>query len=595
MELFTHLKMKPLISLIVLLTGCCAVQILAATPDAGQLLREQQSQVERLPAQRPAKASDPVVEGPMPTTSGVMVLVKEIHFKGFEGLASEPELRAVVNGSIGRKLGVAELQQLVEAVTVFLRNKGFFLARAYLPKQDVTDGVVEIAIIQARSDGEVGISRASGVRVRDEQLKQVAAAAIKPGQPLHEQDLERVLLLMNDIPGVTARAVLSPGATPGTTRVTINVTEASLFSGAIWGDNYGNRYTGAWRGNGYFSLNDPFHLGDQFNLMVSGASGLAQGRVSYSAPLGARGLRGNITYSNMQYKLGQELAGLEGKGTASTIGAGVSYPLIRRRSFNLNLNAGLERNELKDDAYGYNIRHKRLEGGNVGITGDYADQIFGGGYTTWAASLTSGNLNLSRNRSDYDLDQGRLVYDNAGDYIQVPAAKTAGTYTHVNLSGSRLQRVTSRLSLAVSYYGQLSSKNLDSSEKFNLGGPYGVRAYPVGEASGDEGHLLNFELREDLPWGAKWGNFQVIGFLDTGYITLYKNPWPGAINTATHNNDYWLSGTGLGFGFNRPGLYSVHMNYAYKLGDNPGRSATGKDADGRDDSGRLWLMGQLMF
>ena len=38
---------------------------------------------------------------------------------------------------------------------------------------------------------------------------------------------------------------------------------------------------------------------------------------------------------------------------------------------------------------------------------------------------------------------------------------------------------------------QLSSKNLDSSEKFTLGGIGGVEAYPSGEASGDEGRKIS--------------------------------------------------------------------------------------------------------
>jgi hemolysin activation/secretion protein len=588
--------MKHLIPSLVLLCSCSVVGLLAAPPDAGQLLREQQSQTERQPLQRFPERDTSVVTKVAPTAAGTTVLVKAIHFKDYEGLASERDLLSVVKSSIGKNLGLADLQQLADQVTAFLRNKGFFLARAYLPKQDVTAGTIEIAIIQARSEGDVSINRASGVRVRDERLKEVAASVIKPGQPLHESDLERVLLLMNDIPGVTARAVLAPGATPGTTRVTINVSESTLFSSAIWGDNYGNRYTGAWRANGYVSLNDPLHIGDQLNLMVSGASGLAQGRVSYSAPLGGHGLRGNIAYSNMRYKLGEELAAMKGKGTAGTLNAGLTYPLIRSRSFNLSANAGYERKELKDEAYGYNIRNKQLQSGTAGVTGDYSDRLLGGGYTTWSASVTSGDLSLSRNRSDYNADQGRLVYDTSGNYIQVPAPKTSGNYARFNLSGSRLQRLTDRLTLSASYYGQLASKNLDSSEKFTLGGPYGVRAYPVGEASGDEGNLINVELRDDLPWGAQWGNLQVIGFLDTGSITLYKDPWPGAVTNATHKNEYWLSGTGLGVSVNKPGLYSVRLNYAYKLGDNPGRSAQGgKDADGRSDSGRLWLMGQLTF
>ena len=599
--------MKYSIPSLALLGGFFAASLFAAQPDAGQLLREQQSQTERIPMQRLPGKELSIITKQEPSATGTFIQVKSFRFKGYDGLATESELQAVVHGAVGKFLGVPELQQQVEKVTALLKEKGFFLARAYLPKQDVTEGTIEIAIIQARSDGEVSISRTAGVRVRDEQLKAVAAKAIKPGQGIRENDLERVLLLMNDIPGVTARAVLAPGVTPGTTRVTINVSESNLFTGATWVDNYGNRYTGAWRGNALLSVNDPIHIGDQFNFMLSAAKGLAQGRASYNAPIGSRGLRGNIAYSKMRYTLGEELAGLQGKGTADTINAGLNYPIVRTRLFNLNLNAGYEHKDLKDEAYGFNIRSKRISDATAGITGDYSDRILGGGYTTWTASITAGSLDLSGNSSDFNADQGRIVYDSSGNYIQVPAPKTDGSYTRFNLSASRLQRLASQLTLYASYFGQLASKNLDSGEKFNLGGPYGVRAYPVGEGSGDEGNLFSAELREDLPWGGKWGNVQVFGFVDTGNVTLYKDKWAGAVHTATGDNEYWLSGTGLGVGVNKPGTYSVRLSYAHKLGENPGRTVDtknflgqvvtpgGKDADGHADAGRFWLMGQVMF
>ncbi len=578
----------------------------SAQPNAGQLLREQQLQQERqqLPAQ--AKPEVPVVNEPKSTTNGMTVLVKSVRFRGYDGLATEAELQAIVSESIGKSLGLAELQGLAERVTALLRKKGFFLARAYLPKQDVTEGIIEIAIVQAKSEGEVSFNCAQGVRIHQGQLKQVVSQAIKPGQPLHESDLERVLLLMNDIPGVTARAVLAPGSAPGTTRVTINVTEAPLFSGAIWGDNYGNRYTGAWRGNAFFSLNDPFHLGDQLSLMFCGASGLTQGRFAYSVPIWGRGIRANTSYSKMQYKLGKELAPMKGKGTADTLDFGISGSIVRSQSFNLSANIGFEQKNLKDDAYGFNIRDKRLQSGVLGLSGSYVDTLLGGGCTSWNLSGASGYVTLSHNRGDYNSDRGRLVYDLAGDYITIPAAHTSGYYTRANLSVSRLQRITDGLAFYASYSGQLASKNLDSSEKFSLGGPNGVRAYPVGEASGDEGHLFNFELRQDLPWGAKWLNCQVVGFLDAGHITLYKFPWYGAVTNPGHENNYQIAGSGLGLNFGKPGLYSVRLSYAHKLGENSGRSyeykdvsgnviAGGKDADGLRDSSRLWLMGQLSF
>lgn len=590
--------------------GCVfnATAFSAVTPDAGQLLEQQQFQMDRRQARNLPKEENPVTnEESVPVAKDEKtILVKKFQFSGFDGLANAVELHAVVADSEGRRLSVPELQHVAEAVTALLHQKGFFLARAYLPKQDVTEGIITIAAVQARSDGAVSINCSNGTRINESLLTHIASKAVQSGQLLNEADLERAILLMNDIPGVLARATLSPGSEPGTTRVTVNVSEKPLLSGGLWIDNHGNRYTGAWRGNGYVSVNDPFHIGDQFGAMFSVSSGLRQGRLSYTAPVGSSGLMANIAFTSMQYELGKDLDAMDGKGTANTVDGGVSYPIFRSRNFNLSAFLDGEYKMLRDDAYGSNIRDKKLTNATLGVNGNLTDHWFGGGYTTWSASLTMGNLDLSGNPDDWNADQGRYVYNTNGDYYSYAAAKTDGNYGRVNVSISRLQRLATKTTLFASYYGQMASKNLDSSEKFSLGGPYGVRAYPVGEASGDNTHLFSIELREELPWKSRFGVLQAYGFFDAGNVTLYKDQWSGAVTTQTGDNNYWLTGAGVGLSLSKQGSYSVLLCYAHKIGDNPGRTVEkyndsgsfvsgGDDADGCDSDGRFWVMGQLMF
>jgi hemolysin activation/secretion protein len=315
--------------------------------------------------------------------------------------------------------------------------------------------------------------------------------------------------------------------------------------------------------------------------MASGAEGLAQGRASYAVPIGAHGLRADVSYTAMQYELGQELSVLNAEGSAQTFNAGASYPLIRQRATSVYATSSYEFKGLVDKAYGFTIRDKVLHSGSIGFYGDRSDGFGGGGYNTWSASLSGGNLDLSGNRSDEQADKA--------------GPRTAGSYLRMNIAASRLQRITSGLMFSASYAGQYAPDNLDSSEKFSLGGPYGVRAFPVGEASGDQGHLLNLELRKELIPGWKWGNVQAIGFLDTGHITLDKKPWTATASTRTGKNSYWLSGTGVGFSVSQPGRYSVRLSYAHKLGGNPGRSLNGMDADGRHSAGRFWAMAQFVY
>ena len=152
------------------------------------------------------------------------------------------------------------------------------------------------------------------------------------------------------------------------------------------------------------------------------------------------------------------------------------------------------------------------------------------------------------------------------------SAKTNGNFSKATLTLMRLKQWDERLSYLLRFSGQLASKNLDSSEKFYLGGATGVRAYPQGEAAGDAGCLITGELHWNLPGP----DFQLAAFLDTGRIKINKQPWDSSANSRT------LSGAGLGVIWNWARDYFLRLDYAWKLTSDPANS----DAD---RSGRFWL------
>lgn len=544
----------------------------AAPPDAGQLMREQQPQ-----RQLPGKTPQPEAEkqrAPMADT-GISVNVKGFKFTGYEGLVQESDLQALVSGAIGKNLSFNELQEQVTKVTLYLKDKGWFLARAYLPKQDVTSGIIEIAIIQGTSDGSVLIKRSSGARINEGFLSYIGQKAVTPGQPLSERKLERAVLLMNDLPGINAHASLAPGATSGSTAVQINVNEGPLFSGALWGDNYGNHYTGDWRGNVMLSVNDPLSYGDQLTGMATGAEGIIQGRVAYDFPLIPGGVKGHMSYTGMAYDLKENLSELDMDGWSTALNAGLSYPILRSRKLNLSASLFYEYKKLIDEALDVEIRDRVLNSGILNFQGDEYDTLLGGGYTTFNAGVTFGDMD--EQTADIDITD------------------VEGNYTHFNFGVARLQRLFNRAAVNISYAGQLSLDNLDSSEKFILGGPNGVRAYPVGEAPGDEGHLFNVDLRYELPIPTHWGMLQFNGFYDAGHIRLHHDPWTNSINTATEKNRYWLQGYGAGIFYAYKQLLSIKGCWAHVIDHNPGRDMDDDNADGRDDKYRFWVQAALYF
>ena len=558
--------------LLLLLLSHPVAQVSAAPiPDAGSILRDQKQSLPQpktltLPEEKKTEtAKDDVA---------ITVAVKGFSFGGYEGVATEAELQAIVAVSTGKNLSFAELNALVDKITESFRKKGVYQARAYLPAQDITSGNIHITVIQVKSDGTLSLRRDRSVRIRDRVLRGFFKSIVRNDQPVNEHDLERSLLLINDIPGVSSKASLLPGTETGKSGLEVTVTEGPLFSGSLWGDNQGNRYSGELRGNAMLSCNDPFHYGDQISMFLTDASGLTQGRVGYTFPLPVQGIRGNLSWSGMHYQLGSELASLKYAGRSNSIDAGLSYPLLRTRRANLTASLTYGFRSLIDTQSDTDIRNKQINTVSFQAAGDRYDQFLGGGYTSYSVGVTTGKLHES--------------------IADISLTGAEGGYTHFNGSLGRMQRLSDRFTFNISGSGQMALGNLDSSEKFSLGGPNGVRAYPGGEASGDEGQLINAECRYTLPVAQKWGSFQLSGFYDTGHITLTRNRFTGDVSNVTGLNDYWLQGAGIGLNYTYS-RYSLRALWARVIGDNPGRSSAGNNSDGQSTTDRFWLQGTFSF
>lgn len=552
----------------------------AAPPDAGSLLNEQRQPGSSLPDRLP-KPETSRERAPL-TDSGIQVTVKAFRFTGLGAMVTEAELQELVRDQIGKQLGLKELQAVAAQITSYLREKkGYLLSRAYLPKQDVTEGVIEIAIISGSIDGKIRINRTKPSRIRQSVLEGIAHSSVSEGDAIQLRQLERATLLMNDLPGISAKASLEPGSSTGTTKVVIDTTEGPLLSGAISSDNYGDRYTGAWRGTGQLSVSDPYGLGDQLSLSLTGAEHMFQGRAGYSLPMGSSGLRWSLSYTGLYYELGSDLASLNASGRADTFNTSLSYPIIRSRTASIWANLGFEYQMLSDEANGSTTKERATPLGHASLTASFYDSFGGGGLTSANISLIGGDLDLS------GVSAAQLA-DDAGP-------KTAGGFVRSTYSLARLQRLTGSASLFGSLRGQFASGNLDSSQKFIMGGPTGVRAYPTGEASGDEGHAVTFETRYEIPWLPSWATSQLVGFIDTGWVKLHNEVWPGAITNISGRNDYWLSGGGIGLNTGKPGLYSVRATWAHTIDTNKGRSTADRDADNRSDDNRFWLQAVIWF
>lgn len=553
------LKMFPLV-LLTLSQGLLAQQI----PGAG-------SQLKQLPPPPPAPLQtapqiriEEATPATTPAAEGTRVLVRELRVTGARAFTAA-ELIAVAQFTPGSQLTLSELEAMAARITEHYRGAGYFVARAYLPAQEITDNVVTIAVSEG-TYGNVTLRNQSNVA---DSLVRSRLEGLDSGEPITIDPLESRLLQLSDIPGVKVSSTLVPGTTPGSSDLIVDVSPGRRVTGSIDADNAGNPYTGEYRLGATVNLNNPLGRGDVASLRVlSSGRGLNYGRASYQMMFG-RATAG-VAYSRLDYELGEPFEILGANGTADIASVFGSVPLIRSRRSNLYAGLAYEHRTFQDrfDLFD-SVIDRKADVAMANLYGNHHDAIGAGGTSTFFASLSAGSLDIETPVA--------LAVDAA-------SARTNGSYQKLWLNATRRQDLTETFSLHASVTGQWASKNLDPSEKMVLGGIDGIRAYPQGEGFGDEGYLANLEARLRLASlsGRVPGAVHLVGFVDAGRITADKNPWYLGDNSRT------LSGTGVGVTWVAPDNFAVRTYYARKLGDEPAISAP-------DKSGRFWIQAVKYF
>ncbi len=467
------------------------------------------------------------------------------------------ELQAALPQLTARFLGKGRsFEDLVNAtveVTRFMqRDLGYYLGYAYLPEQSPKDGAIRIAVLEGRLD-RVVLNWVDGLPVAKE-VVEAYLSRLKPGSILLVRDVERVVFLVNDLRGLTARFDVRAGETPGSATLVVTPRAEKVWSGKVDADVNGSRFLGAYRLSGLLQMNSPFGRGDGLtaNALASTTGGLGFALLGYSTPVGSDGFKLGTSVSGVKYKLDKVLFPLELDGTAVTFNGYGLYPFIRSRNLNLFTLGSFEHKAYEDrQEVAGSFTRKSVQTLTFGVTGDFRDGMLGGGVNTFEASLISGRVKYPAGRP------GGL--DDAPDFTKI-------TYGY-----SRLQDwLTGHLLAYASLRGQLALKNLDTTEQFRIGGPDGVRAFAPGEGTGDEGAVLSVELRL-LPieaWLGRMAREMVLStFVDTGYVRYRHSPAVDA--TGTHKNTGMFTGAGIGLSWVQGTDYAMRFSLATPLSGTP--------------------------
>lgn len=561
-------------------SGCLYVMVMAAVavesppvlaqtaPDAGRLLQEQpKPALVPAPKFKPAPAAPPEAA---PDETGPRIQVKAVRVKGSK-LIAEAELVAQLRALVGQELSFGQLQAAALRLIGYYASEGY-IARVFLPPQDIKDGVVEYQVVEG-TRGKLSVVN-QGTRISTERVRGFIEQRIVQGAPMSLAALGEALNILNEQPGADVKSALAPGE--GESAIDVNVTagDRPLLSYNLGANNHGSRGTGVYQVTGALSLNNPSGRFDAASLLVNVSEGSQFARGDYSLAVGNSGLRAGVYASYLDYRLVQKsFSALSAEGTAETFGLSMSYPLRRLTVLNLSLTGNLDHKRLTDRTVAGETGNRVVKVANVGLSG----------FTTLSEDALSGLLSFGANLTAGDSDQqnaAALAADQAG-------RRTQGSFMKLGYNLGYINALSDHWTLSASLRGQRAQKNLESSERFSLGGVSGVRAYPTSEGFGDEGWLTNvnfiYRVSEQL-------NASV--FVDSGEITV--NHTIPAGGTATPNR-YTLSGAGLSLDWRVRSTATLGMVLAAPLGNNPARDAAGNNNDGRPNKPRLWVNFSAQF
>ena len=506
-----------------------------------------------------------------PAMTGDTVVVSRFRFIG-NTLLSDRFLARSVELYLNRSIDFAELQNAAAMAALAYREKGY-VATVSIPRQEIVDGIVTLKVVEAKYSG-ASIDGSSTGRINSELILARVEKAMNIEKAVNVNVLDRTLLLLNDLPGASVQGGLAEGDAEGETKVVLQSQSKPVITGAVNTDSYGALTTGPERYMLDVAVNSPTGRGEQYTLGLLATTGTRYGRGGVSFPVGLDGARMGMNTSFMEYRV---IAGANVQsniwGTSSTIGADLSYPLVRSQQANLYLSGAINGKWFDNYSGGSLARSYKSTVVTAAANGNWIDGFIGGASNQASLSVTSGKLDIK--------DSNSYISDQA-------AAKTDGGFNKLNAAISRNQAVLDWLSVMLSFSGQFAWKNLDSSEKFYLGGPTGVRAYPVSEGGGSNGQLSTVELRMKLP-----KSWELRLFHDDGRVKQNVDWFTAMGNTP---NILAYRGYGASLVWQGPNNFTVTATWAQRIGTNPNPyPGSTNDQDGTKKIDRLWLAASLPF
>jgi len=452
-----------------------------AQEQSGDVLR----QLERKEITPEKKPPEPVLvekekEPPAKVEEGERIFVKQFNVQGATLIDAET-LTARVAPFENRELTLQEIKLAAEMITNEYRRQGYLIVYAFIPPQEIREGIVRISIVEGRL-GDIVVSgntrySSSFIQRHLERPRQEPSPTV--------QTIKRALLILNEYPSLAAKASLKAGKQPGTADMTVEVTDSWPISGGITYDNFGSRTVSKNRIGAWLHAGSLIAEGDL--LMLRGVTGLdridlerlAYGKVEYAIPLTFNGTKLGAHLGNDIYEAAGSLTPLGLEGESVVAGVYVSHPIRKDATGTLEARFGFDYKDLSDYMLDSLNSRDKLRVFDLGATYRFFDRFQGSNFI--GLSLYQGVRNLFGGTGKDDPGTSRPNAD--------------GAFTKCTADVVRVQKLPGYTHLRLRASGQVSWDRLFTVEQFGIGGMGTVRGFTPFLFSGDSGYALSAELQ----------------------------------------------------------------------------------------------------
>jgi hemolysin activation/secretion protein len=524
------------------------------TPDPARERALQQGQIDPEPRPgRPDVEERPPaqIEKPDPTkrpareAEGPKVFVRKFRVTGNAVVKTE-KLEALVRADEGKELTLEQMRAAAARITDYYTELGYILARAFLPPQDVREGVIEIAVLE----GNVGALEVTGNERYRSDIITRALTRFKNREVVHEGLLETAINDLNEYPGLGVRASLRPSTERGKSDILLIAQEKLPVTATLDANNYGSRFTGPWKYGFELGYGNLTGFGDKITLRgLKSDDDLWFARMQYLTPINGYGTKLGLSYSTSENGIGEEFAALNASGRQESWSVEFVQPFSKTAAVNFQAFGRFESIRSRQTVLNASGGVDDLRVFRFGFSGDYRDRFLGRSFygLTWHQGVSW----LGASPQD---DPGNSRRDGPGGFSKL------------SVDLARLQSLVYGGSyLILRGFGQLSNQNLLTVEKFAIGGYYAVRGYPIAAQTGDHGYAVSAEVHVPVPGLRDW--VRLVGFIDHGGAFLVsRDKGRGEI-------EHWMTGAGGGIRIDLPiptpilrGALQIRVDYAVNVG-----------------------------